>query len=180
MLRDTLLRTAEKGLYRVHWSAKILDEATRNLIATGRVDDAGAKRLIEQMSVAFPEAIVEGHESLVDAMTNDPKDRHVVAAAVRCHAQVIVTSNIKDFPESALQPYGIEAQTPDEFLCNLLDLDQSRVFQVITEQAADLHRPPRTVLDVLGALSTTVPKFAQLVRELLPPALGGPPTYTAD
>lgn len=173
-LRDTLLRTAEKGLYRVHWSATILDEAVRNLVKTGRIDQSGAQRLIDAMAASFPEAIVTGYESLIDVMTNDEKDRHVAATAVRCHAQVIVTANLSDFPDAALAPYGLEAQHPDEFLCNLLDLDPSRVLQAVFEQAADLRRPPHTVLEVLERLGETVPDFAEIIRAMLPPTLATP------
>lgn len=173
-LRDTLLRTAEKGLYRVHWSATILDEAVRNLVKTGRVDEVQARHLTTTMAVSFPEANVTGYEYLVGAMTNDEKDRHVIAAAVRCHAQVIVTANLSDFPDAALTPYGLEAQHPDEFLCNLLNLDPSRVLQAILEQAADLRRPPHTVLEVLERLGKTVPDFAESVRDMLPPSLTAP------
>lgn len=126
------------------------------------------------MSSAFPEASVAGYEPLISAMTNDEKDRHVVAAAVRCHAQVIVTTNLKHFLDAALDPFGLEAQHPDEFLCNLFDLDSGRVLQAVTEQAADLRKPTRTVLEVLEALGKIVPQFAELIRSTLPPAITAP------
>jgi PIN domain len=82
VLRDTLLRSAEKSLYRAHWSAEILEETTRNLIQTGRIDEAGARRLVSAMATAFPDADVSGYEFLIPSMINDLKDRHVAAAAV--------------------------------------------------------------------------------------------------
>jgi hypothetical protein len=45
-----------------------------------------------------------------------PDDRHVLAAAIRCGAQIIVTHNLKEFPEDTLDHYGIKAIQPDEFL----------------------------------------------------------------
>ena len=66
---------------------------------------------------------VEGHEDLISAMTNHPKDRHVLAAAVRCHAEVIVTHNVKDFPRTALEPYSITVLGPSTFLRNLYEID---------------------------------------------------------
>lgn len=92
-LRDTLLRAADAGLYRPQWSHAILEEVRRNLIAAGRLDATRAQRLLAAMRREFPEAEVRGYEALVPAMTNDPKDRHVLAAAVsaggehHCHAQ---------------------------------------------------------------------------------------------
>jgi predicted nucleic acid-binding protein len=174
VLRDTLLRTAGKGLCRVYWSTEILEETTRNLIKTGRMNEAGTQRLVNARTAAFPEAAVVGYEPLIPSMTNHPKDRHVAAAAVHCHAQAIITTNLRDFQESALLPHGTKALHPDWFLCSLLDLDQARVLQVIYEQAADLRRPPRTMLDVLEMLGGIVPTFAEIVHDLLPPALRGP------
>src|SRR5689334_22105621 len=94
---DTLLRAAAAGYFQIHWSAEILDEAARNLVAKNRVTAEQAARRFAAMTTHFPEAMVTGHESLIAGMPNDPKDRHVVAAAVKAGAQVIVTSNLRDF-----------------------------------------------------------------------------------
>ncbi|MFZ5443785.1 MAG: PIN domain-containing protein [Myxococcota bacterium] len=119
-LRDTLLRAAAASFFQVHWSAQLLDEATRNLVANGVVTAEQAARLRAAMTEAFPEALVTDHEALIAGMKNDEKDRHVSAAAVKAGAQVIVTMNLSDFRDL---PEGIEAQHPDEFLSNLFDLD---------------------------------------------------------
>ena len=74
------------------------------------------------MTRSFPGADVTGYESMIGGMTNDPKDRHVLAAAVRADAEAIVTFNLKDFPEAALEPYGITPIHPDDFLLDQLDL----------------------------------------------------------
>jgi len=81
-LRDTLLRLAERSLYGVRWSARSLEELEGALAGRG-FDQESISRTIAQMSAAFPEASVEGYESLVDAMTCDPGDRHVLAASMR-------------------------------------------------------------------------------------------------
>jgi hypothetical protein len=57
----------------------------------------------------FPEAMVSGYEELIDQMDNDPKDRHVLAAAVVAGAEFIVTANLRDFPARALEPRAVEA-----------------------------------------------------------------------
>ena len=105
-LVDLLLRSARAGLYRPYWSAGILDELQRNLAK--RVGAERAAMRVAQMHQHFGEAEVTGYQHLVAAMTNHPKDRHVVAAAVRAGAQIIVTSNMRDFPDAALAPHGIE------------------------------------------------------------------------
>ena len=96
-LRDTLLRIAETELYDAYWSSRILDEVARNLIADGRATEHQARRLITTMNEAFDGDAVpqEAVDRLESAMTNDAKDRHVLAAAVASDAQAIVTLNLK-------------------------------------------------------------------------------------
>lgn len=160
-LRDTLLRAAAASFFQVHWSAQLLDEATRNLVANGVVTAEQAARLRAAMTEAFPEALVTDHEALIAGMKNDEKDRHVSAAAVKAGAQVIVTMNLSDFRDL---PEGIEAQHPDEFLSNLFDLDADVMTELVRSQAADLKKPPRTFEEIVDALAKLVPNFAAAVR----------------
>jgi hypothetical protein len=94
-------------------------------------------------------------------MRNDPKDRHVVAAAVKAGAQVITTANLRDFAEL---PDGVEAQSPDEFLCNLFDLDPDGFEELLREQAADLAKPSVTFEELLERLARVVPEVVEAVR----------------
>jgi hypothetical protein len=109
----------------------------------------------------FPEAWVEGHEDLISAMTNHPKDRHVVAAAVRCKAEVILTHNLKDFPRTALEPYSIALMGPSTFLRSLYDLDADFVGETLERQAASVNRPVGYVLD---RLSVNAPGFVSFFK----------------
>jgi len=161
-LRDTILRAAAAGFYQLRWSAEILDEMERNLVSKGRVPPDKASRLRATMEEYFPEAEVTDYEPLIAAMQNDPKDRHVMAAAVKAGAQVITTSNLKHFVPL---PAGIEAQSPDEFLCNLYDLDPLVFIELLREQAADLVNPPVTFEEVLERLSRVVPDLVAAVRQ---------------
>jgi predicted nucleic acid-binding protein len=159
-LRDILLRAAGAGLYQVFWSDEILDEVRRNLISQlGRSED-DVERLTGALRAYFPEATVTDFGALIDTMTNDPNDRHVVAAAAACEAGVIVTSNLRDFPASALAPHGIEAQSPDDFLLALAMQHAEQMIQLITEQASDLQQPPKSVPDVLQMIARQAPRFA--------------------
>lgn len=166
-LRDTLLRAAELGMYRLNWSALILEEVKRNLIKRGMTSPVDAQELIDVMSEFFAEAFVRGFETLIPCMTNDRKDRHVLAVAVMSRAQVIVTSNIQDFPNTALAPFGVEAQTPDEFLTHLFDLSPDCMVKILTEQAQDLVAPPMSVQEVLEDISLHAPKFVSTISPLL-------------
>lgn len=169
-LRDTLLRLAEVELYDPYWSGRILDEMARNLIANGAMPSAKAERIVRLMRTTFDSAEVDGTavSRLEPAMTNHPKDRHVLAAAVAAHAEAVVTSNLKDFPAASCAPLGVEAVHPDEFLLALLGKAPDTVLGVLGEQVADLDRPPIRLDELLTMLEAVVPAFADGVRHLSP------------
>lgn len=162
-LRGTLLRLAERGLYRPLWSADIIDELHRNLIEV--VDSEAVDRLLEQMTTAFPDAEVTGHRALIDGLTCDSKDRHVLAAAVRADAGAIVTFNTTDFPDHSVEDDEIEVIDPDTFLLDLLDLAPGAMIDELSRQAAANRRAPRTLPQLLDALERAgAPAFADEVR----------------
>jgi phosphopantetheine adenylyltransferase len=100
-------------------------------------------------------------------MTNQEKDRHVLAAAVKTPCEVIVTYNLKHFPEESLKPFEIKAKHPDEFLIDLYHLDGEMVVHELHQQGATL-RTPCTINEVLVSLETCkCSRFAQLIRERL-------------
>lgn len=163
-LCDTLLRLAETESYRPLWSADVLAELRRNLIEQG-IDADKVDYRIGEMRHAFPDAVVTGYESLIDAMTTHPKDRHVLAAAVRANAEVVVTFNTRDFPENALKPYDIVALHPDDFLLDQLDLHPGLTVNVLREQVAAYRHEPSTVASLLVRLEHSgLRRFAAEVR----------------
>lgn len=108
------------------------------------------RRTRELMNRAVPDALVNAYETLIEGLTlPDPDDRHVLAAAIRCQAGVIVTYNLKHFPEDALAPYGVEAQHPDEFVGHLFDLDPGAVLAAVHDQRHSLRNPPVSVDELL-------------------------------
>jgi hypothetical protein len=123
------------------------------------------------MNLAVPDCLVTNFKPLVARLTlPDQDDRHVLAAAIRSGAQVIVTANLKDFPESVLAAHGIEAQHPDEFVLNLLDLAPTVVAATIEEQAAALKSPPQTIAELLAKLRENgLVRTTKRVGELLTP-----------
>ena len=166
-LADTLLRVAEKGLYRPLWSDRILTEAQEAVQEIHPGIDVH-KRFTD-MRETFDDALVTGWEALeAGIILPDEDDRHVVAAAIRAGAQAIVTANVDDFPAAALGPLGLEAVHPDAFLLDQLDLSPPTVLQVIREQAAHTKRPPLTPQDLAGLLGRAgVPGFADEVLRLM-------------
>lgn len=163
-LRDALLRLAERGIFTAQWSADILDELHRNLVEVG-IAPAAVERLIGEMRDAFPDAEVFGHGPLMGKLTCHPKDRHVLAAAVRANAAGIVTFNTADFPPASVEPFDIEVIHPDTFLLDQLDLAPTAVLDELARQAAANRREPRTVRQILDALDRAgAPAFADEVR----------------
>ena len=158
-LADTLLRMAEEPrLYLLQWSQIIMDEVTRNLIAKWEMAPGKARRREEELRRHFPEAWVEGYEPFIDAMTNDPGDRHVLAVAVRSRSELIVTYNRRHFPAASARPLDIDVQGPSSFLRGLYDLDAGLFVGKLHEQAGAIGISlPR----LLNSLSKNVPRFVE-------------------
>jgi hypothetical protein len=164
-LCDFFVTTAGMGLYRAHWSPMILDEVSRNL-HTNR-PDLGADRIayrLDTMDAAMPGAGVSPPGSLVAAMTNHPKDRHVLAAAVYAEAQLVVTFNLEDFSVEACDPYGIEALHPDAFAGRLVETSPSTVLAAVEEMAGRRTRPPATVDQIIDHLAGHLPEAIGRLR----------------
>lgn len=127
-VRDVLLRFAEAGLYRARWSQDILSEWRTSLLKRKPHLEASIDSQLAAMGKAFPEANVEGCENLVPSLNlPDENDRHVLAAAIRASAQVIVTENLKHFPKKVLEKYDVEAQSADNFLASTFACPSSAV-----------------------------------------------------
>jgi predicted nucleic acid-binding protein len=168
-LCDTLLSIAEAGAYRPLWSSMVMAELERNLARRG-LDEKQIGHRVDQMNGAFPDALMTGYEALIGEMTNDPKDRHVLAAAVRGGAEVLVTENLRDFPSEAVRPYGIEAVSQDTFLLDQLDLRPADVIAALRRQVSRYHREPRAIeslLAILGGQSSGCAGFAQTCGQML-------------
>ena len=168
-LRDLFLRVAAAGLVRARWSDQILDECFRNILLNRPdLQPAPLGRTRELMNRAVADCLVTGHEDLIDGISlPDPDDRHVLAAAVRAGAQSIVTFNLSDFPAERLAPYDVEAVHPDDYVLGLIDLAPGALCAVVSEQAASLRNPPRSIGELLDTLQANgiVQSVAKL-REL--------------
>lgn len=159
--------------YSAYWSGTILDEVQRNLVEEGMTTPQRAQSLMRTLRDFFPDALVTNFEHLIPSLTNHPKDRHVLAAAVAVNAPVIVTSNLRDFPPQALAPVGVTALPPDTFLTDLFHAVPETMTQIVIDQAAQLRMPPVTVDEVLARLALQAPTFSTLVRERLTGSAAG-------
>lgn len=151
-LRDTLLRCAAQDLFRPLWSADILDELDRNL--SDLIGASLAARICNLLGQHFPDSIVTGYKPLIDAMATDLKDRHVLAAAVRGNADAVVTFNLKDFPASATDPYGVAVLHPDTLLLDLLHSSPEAFVSALWQQVAGYRNPRMRVIELAGRLAT--------------------------
>jgi predicted nucleic acid-binding protein len=153
-LRDLLIRIAQAGLIQAKWSAQILDEVFDSLCENrSDLDVTALKRTRALMMTAVRDCMVSGHESLIPVLQlPDPDDRHVLAAAIRSRAQVIVTDNQKDFPVGTLRQWDIEPKDADEFVLDQIGLSAKVVWSCVQQIAHSWRKPPGTIGDVLASL----------------------------
>ena len=153
LTRNVLLHLGEAGFYRPRWSAKILREVKSALERQGK-QDAYLDNLFAKMAIAFPEASVEDWEIYEPVATAlpDKGDRHVLAAAIKCDAAVIVTENLKDFPIEALKPTAIQAVSADKFIADLADLDQASAAAAIERMRLGFRHPEYTWMKLIDRM----------------------------
>jgi hypothetical protein len=167
-LRNFLMHLALIGAFRAKWSADVHEEWIRSLLKN-RPDLTREKleRTRELMDRAASDALVTGYELLIPGLNlPDENDRHVLAAAIRSGASVIITCNLADFPSNALRPYDIEAQHPDEFILHLLDLAPGLVIEAAQNHRLSLKNPPKSVDEYLNSLEAQgLTKTARSLRE---------------
>lgn len=141
-IRDILLWFAYYDLYTPKWSNHIFDELKRLMKAKG-ISQEIIDRQINNMNRAFPDALVQGYESIIDTLSlKDKKDCHVLAAAIKTNANLIVTNNLKHFPSPYLSMFDIEAKSADDFICDIIDLNQIKARDAFIEMVSNKNNPP--------------------------------------
>lgn len=167
-LRDLLMRLALTDLYQAKWTKDIHREWMHSVLKNRpdllkeRLEQTQAK-----MDLHVRDCLIEGYEELIENLKlPDLNDRHVLAAAIRINAQIIVTFNLSDFPSQAISKYGIDAQHPDEFLNHLFDLDPTRFMNTTQETRLSLKHPPKTWEEYLTILEKqSLPQIAACLKE---------------
>lgn len=161
------------GLYAAKWTTQIEQEWTSNLLKDRT--DLSAEQLettCQTMHRVVRDWQITNHEPLIEGLSlPDSKDRHVLAAAIRGHADCIVTSNLNDFPKDYLAGFDIEVIHPDDFLALQLDLDEIRVLKVFKSMRVRLERPamsPEAFIENLAKvrLTRTSAKLAESLELL--------------
>ena len=165
-LRDLLMHLAMSNLFRAKWSDEIHAEWIRNVLKE-RPDLTHEKlQRTRQNMDKNVDGLVTGYESLIPGLSlPDEDDRHVLAAAIRAGADVIVTFNMKHFPAAYLNQFGIAPQHPDEFVFHLIDLNPDAVCEAAKRQRASLKNPPKSVTEFLEIMEQQrLPKTAEFLR----------------
>jgi predicted nucleic acid-binding protein len=156
-LRDLLMSLATSGLFRARWSPHIHEEWMRAVLNQNKdnsnVTAERLERTRQLMDANVLDSVVTGYEKLINGIVlPDANDRHVVAAAIRAGADVIVTYNLKHFPDAALAEFGMHAEHPDTFVSHLFDLDSAVACRAVKQHRARLKNPPVDVAGYLDAL----------------------------
>ena len=148
-VRDLLLWFAFYGLFTPKWSLHIFDE-WKALMLKKNVAPEEILRRVENVNKAFPDALVENYESLIPGLRlKDLNDRHVLAAAIKTNANIIVTNNLKDFPADYLSKYGLSAKSADDFITDTIDLNPEQAIEAFLKLVSNKRNPPLTEFQVL-------------------------------
>jgi predicted nucleic acid-binding protein len=165
-LRNIVVQAAVDLLVEARWTDEIHNEWIRNLAAeTPTIPIERLQTTRRLMNDALPGATISGYGDLVPTVSlPDPDDRHVVAAAIAGGASIIVTWNLRDFPTTALEKYGLRRQTPDAFLAGLYDDVPDLVIGSLANARRNLNKSRVSASDFIDILNHQ--KLTQLVTRL--------------
>ena len=154
-VRDLFLQLAVTDLFRAKWTADIHREWIEALLRNEpHRDRAALERTRDLMNEHARDCLVTGYAALIPSLTlPDPNDQHVLAAAIAGRCDVIVTSNLADFPGAALADFDLETQLPDTFLSNHLHLAPGVFLNAVRKVRGRLRNPPYTIDEYLEALN---------------------------
>lgn len=153
--KNILLSLAEAEFFRIRWSPKIIEETHMAFLKIyqkryGDDTEEKAGKAIEAMNSAFPEAMLDDDLSTLISMLQsdynlpDPDDAHVIAAAIKCRADIIITENLKDFPVKVLNSYNMEAKSADAFIADAIGLAPEKAYITIRKMRLRLNNPAFT------------------------------------
>lgn len=152
VVRDLMFWFAHYDLFTPKWSAHIFDEWDVLMQRKG-VSAAERKKRIDNANKAFPDALVTNYESLIEGVKlPDVKDQHVLAAAIKTNANVIVTNNLKDFPKKYLATFGLTAKDADDFLTDIIDLNPETAVEAFKELVLHRTNPDLDEFEMLEVL----------------------------
>lgn len=154
-LRDLLIELASAKLFRAKWTSEIHEEWIVALLKQRPdLERAKLERTRDLMNDSVLDCLIEGYEARIPTVDcPDPNDRHLIAAAIEGHCSAIVTFNVKDFPPQCVSPYDLDILHPDEFIIDLLGLDQAAVLLAARRCRERLRRPALSAQAYISALA---------------------------
>lgn len=151
-IRDVIFWFAHYNMFTMKWSKLIFNE-WEEVMRRKNIDEIEIVKRINRASQAFPDALVENYQILIHSLElKDIKDKHVLAAAIKANANIIVTNNLKDFPEDYLMNFGLEAKSADDFLADIIDLNPILAVKAFRELVLNRKNPIMDEYQVLGAM----------------------------
>ena len=167
-LRSLVLFMAQSKMFRARWTEKVHEEWMRNVAEKRQIDISKLEKIRGCMDRAVLNCLVTGYESLVENFQlPDPDDRHILAAAVKTRADMILTFNARDFPERVVEPLGIEICDPDEFLLDLFGISEELFIEYVKADFEHYKAPAIAFANYVEDLRKAgVPKTAKLIEEL--------------
>lgn len=168
IIRDILFWFAHYDLFTPKWSEDIFREWKSVMVRKG-VGLKEIKKRINTVKEAFPDAMVENYEQLsIGLELPDKNDRHVLAAAIKAQADIIVTNNIKDFPPDYLSEFGLSVKNADGFLVDIIDLNSQIALEAFREMVLYKANPLLDEYDILTSLRRVdLRKTADFIERLL-------------
>lgn len=149
-IRDLLFWFASYDLFTPKWSKHIFREWENVMNRKGIPEDEIKKRL-NKAQLAFPDALVDNYEPLINSLElPDEKDRHVLAAAIKTNANIIVTNNLKDFPKEYLVRFGLTAKTADDFITDTIDLNTGLALEAFRALVLNRTNPNLDEFEILN------------------------------
>lgn len=157
---DLVLSLATRKLFRPHWSREVLREVARNV-----PDEVNLDTWFDECRRRYPNAMVRGYGHRVATAAADPKDRHVLAAALHAQCDILVTNNVSDFWPDRRQ---IVVQTLDEFVHQLSRARRERVREAMLDMVRPYERPPQTLSELAAWLARVgdMPRTSAAVRAM--------------
>jgi len=155
-LRDFLMHLALLDVFEARWTEEIHSEWIRNVLEMRpELSLVQLTRTKDLMNSHVRDCLVSGYEKLIETLTlPDENDRHVLAAAIHCKAQAILTFNLRDFPKTILSQFGMKAISPDVFLAELFAAEADNIALAFERQLKSLKNPPKTREELLQTLES--------------------------
>lgn len=162
-----LLDLAEQWLYVPYWSDYVEKELRRHL--AGQLGDNALERRLRNMNEAFPQSrLLEWPqcEELASSFVVDPDDAAILAGAIACKADYLVTNNVADFRRDKILPlFGVQVLTLGDFLSTLMEQYPKETWNTLLDMVKRNRKPPQNMHDLQSKLAT-MPETASFAAML--------------